>query len=59
MQYVKSEGNEDPTLLESPRLAAQLNALQKYISLHLPIYTSLYLPIYPCISLYLHAWPRS
>ena len=26
---MKKEGSEDPTLLESPRLAAQLNALQK------------------------------
>merc|ERR1740130_1423781 len=29
MQYVKKKGGEDPTLLESPRLAAQLNQLQK------------------------------
>ena len=52
MQYVKKEGSEDPTLLESPRLAAQLNALQKYISLYLPTspYISLYLPRSPCIS---------
>ena len=52
MQYVKKEGSEDPTLLESPRLAAQLNALQKYIFLYLPMppYISLHLPRSPYIS---------
>ena len=29
VQYVKKKGSEDPTILESPRLQAQLNQLQK------------------------------
>ena len=55
---MKKEGSEDPTLLESPRLAAQLNALQKYISLYLPTspYTSLQKYYYFAPEVYL---PRS